>query len=144
MKLKAAREAIASDLGGKYQAIDVDSTALGINEQSSGLRKRFWRLTSLSNLLRLICNVVLKKVETSRQFKKCLGSAPFSAIRALMYRKTTLYQLVNDNGGSKCLRMILSMFHLFVYCRKYLYHQNRNFKHQNASSWDSPDVNPEM
>ena len=41
MKLKAGREAVASDLGGKYQAIDVDSTALGINEQSSGLRKRF-------------------------------------------------------------------------------------------------------
>jgi len=37
MKLKAAREAIASDLDGKYQAIDIDSTALGINEQSSGL-----------------------------------------------------------------------------------------------------------
>merc|ERR1711935_1301904 len=37
MKLKGAREALAADLGGKYHAIDVDSTALGINEQSSGL-----------------------------------------------------------------------------------------------------------
>jgi len=37
MKLKGAREALAADLGGKYQAIDVDSNALGINEQSSGL-----------------------------------------------------------------------------------------------------------
>ena len=41
MKLKGAREQLASDLGGKYQAIDIDSNALGINEQSSGLRKRF-------------------------------------------------------------------------------------------------------
>ena len=47
MKLKGAREALAADLGGKYQAIDVDSNALGINEQSSGLRKRFIRFTNI-------------------------------------------------------------------------------------------------
>ena len=62
MKLKGAREQLASDLGGKYQAIDVDSNALGINEQSSGLRKRFWagRLTlATTNPTWLIPNVYM-------------------------------------------------------------------------------------
>ena len=37
MALKKGREQCASDLQGKYQATDIDSTALGLNEQSSGL-----------------------------------------------------------------------------------------------------------
>jgi len=37
MKLKAGRDAVASDLGGKYQATDIDQTALGLNENSTGL-----------------------------------------------------------------------------------------------------------
>ena len=37
MKLKAGRDAVSSDLGGKYQATDIDQTALGLNENSTGL-----------------------------------------------------------------------------------------------------------
>jgi len=37
MKLRQCRNDVASDLNGKYQATDIDSTALGLNENSSGL-----------------------------------------------------------------------------------------------------------
>ena len=37
MKLREGRDAVARDLGGKYQAQDIDTTALGFNEHSSGL-----------------------------------------------------------------------------------------------------------
>ena len=37
MKLKRARENLANDLNGKYAAQDIDSTARGLNEQSTGI-----------------------------------------------------------------------------------------------------------
>ena len=37
MKLREGRDAVARDLGGKYQATDIDQTALGFNEHSTGL-----------------------------------------------------------------------------------------------------------
>jgi len=37
MKLKRARENLANDLNGKYAAQDIDSTARGLNEQSTGM-----------------------------------------------------------------------------------------------------------
>jgi len=37
MKLRRARDAVASDLNGKYAAYDIDGQALGLNEHSTGL-----------------------------------------------------------------------------------------------------------
>ena len=69
MKLKGAREALAADLGGKYHAIDVDSTALGINEQSSGLRKRF--IVSMLNftLKLFICSTYQARLRRTNLYK---------------------------------------------------------------------------
>ena len=53
MKLRRARDAVASDLNGKYAAYDIDGQALGLNEHSTGLSYiRFTYIKNTSILVR--------------------------------------------------------------------------------------------